>query len=164
MEIKKAMQDAFNAQINKEFGAAYLYLSMAAYFEQRGLSGFAKWMKHQAQEELSHGMKCFTHIVERGGTVKLTAIDAPKQTWKSATDAFTDAYNHEKKVTASISELYTLAQKEGDYSALPLLHWFLEEQIEEEANTKAVLDKLALVDGQPSLYLLDKELGKRKEE
>jgi ferritin len=49
--ISKAMQDAINEQINKELFSAYLYLSMAAYFESTGLPGAAKWMYVQAGEE-----------------------------------------------------------------------------------------------------------------
>jgi ferritin len=39
--IGKAMQDAINEQINKEFFSSYLYLSIAAYFDNKNLDGFA---------------------------------------------------------------------------------------------------------------------------
>ena len=57
--ISQKMQDALNGQVNAELYSAYMYLSMATYFESTGLSGFANWMQVQTQEEVSHGMKLF---------------------------------------------------------------------------------------------------------
>ena len=42
--ITKPMQDAINEQINKELYSSYLYLSMAAFFANKNLAGFAKAM------------------------------------------------------------------------------------------------------------------------
>ena len=55
--IGKPMQDAMNEQINKELFSSYLYLSMAAYFEDKNLPGFGHWMRMQADEEREHAMK-----------------------------------------------------------------------------------------------------------
>ena len=41
--MDKKVSELLNAQINKEFYSAYLYLDFANYFERRGLSGFAHW-------------------------------------------------------------------------------------------------------------------------
>ena len=43
-----------------------------------------------------------------------------------------------------------------------MLQWFVDEQIEEEANTDDIINQLKLIgnDGQ-AIYLLDKELGSR---
>ena len=49
--MDKKVSELLNAQINKEFYSAYLYLDFANYFERRGLSGFAHWYEVQAQEE-----------------------------------------------------------------------------------------------------------------
>ena len=58
----KTLQDAINEQINKELYSAYLYLSMAAYFEGQNLGGFSNWMKVQYQEETAHAMKFFAYL------------------------------------------------------------------------------------------------------
>ena len=81
--IGKPMQDAMNEQINKELFSSYLYLSMAAYFEEKNLSGFGNWMRVQAEEEREHAMKFYDFILETGGKVTLKAIDAPKTEWNS---------------------------------------------------------------------------------
>ena len=86
--INEKIQDAFNKQINEETFSAYLYWSMSAWFESINLPGFANWMRCQAQEEMVHAMKFYDHIIERGGQVKLTALEAPKTKWASPLDAF----------------------------------------------------------------------------
>ena len=160
--INESMQKAINEQINKEFFSAYLYLSMAAWFEGQNLPGFAKWMRIQADEEQEHGMKFFEHLLERGGTVKLAAIEAPQTSWKSNLEVFKQVQEHEALVTASINALYELALKEKDYPAQVMLQWFISEQVEEEKNAADILHQLGLIDahGTPVL-MLDHALGKR---
>jgi len=113
----KAMQDAMNDQINKELFSSYLYLSMAAYFEEKNLPGCAHWMRIQEAEEREHAMKFYDFILERGGKVTLKAIEAPKTDWKSSLELFEEVAEHEAKVTASINALYELATTEKDYPA-----------------------------------------------
>jgi len=132
--IGKAMQDAMNDQINKELFSSYLYLSMAAYFENKNLMGFAHWMRVQEGEEREHAMKFYDFILERGGQVVLKAIDAPATTWNSNLELFREVAKHEGEVTASINTLYELALAEKDYPAQVMLQWFINEQVEEEKN------------------------------
>ena len=132
--IGKAMQDAMNEQINKEFFSSYLYLSMAAYFEDKNLTGFAHWMRLQADEEREHAMKFYNYILDAGGRVYLKAMDAPETDWKSNLQVAEQVAEHEARVTASIHDLYALALEEKDYAAQVMLHWFISEQVEEEKN------------------------------
>src|SRR6266498_1629642 len=163
--IGKAMQDAMNEQINKELFSSYLYLSMAAYFEARNLSGFAHWMRVQADEEREHAMKFYNFILERGGNVLLKAIDAPKTEWSSSLEVAQEVAAHEAKVTASIYALYELAQQEKDYPTQVMLQWFITEQVEEEKNASEILANLKLIEERATAVLmLDKQLGKRKGE
>ena len=69
--MEKKLEKAMNDQIRKEFYSAYLYLSMSAYFEEKGLAGFSHWMQIQAQEEMLHGMKFFEFLNDRGSRVIL---------------------------------------------------------------------------------------------
>ena len=75
MRISAHMQKTLNDQIRREFGASYLYLSMAAYFAEKNLNGFARWMRFQAMEEAKHAMKIFDFVEDRGGRVTLEGID-----------------------------------------------------------------------------------------
>ena len=160
--IRKKVLGALNDQIRKEFYSSYLYLSMAAQFESMNLKGFAHWMQAQANEETKHGMKIYAHVNERGGKVILQPIDAPPSNWKSAREMFTQAYQHEQKVTESISKIVELARTEKDTATEVFLQWFVNEQVEEEASTNEIAQKLQLIgDDAPALVMLDAELHKR---
>jgi len=160
--IGSKVEKALNDQIRKEFYSSYLYLSMAAQFESMNLKGFAHWMQVQAGEETKHGMKIYGHVVERGGRVILQPIDAPPPNGKSAKEMFTKAYQHEQKVTESINSIVELARKEKDNATEVFLQWFVNEQVEEEASTNEITQKLQVVgDNGPALMMLDAELHKR---
>ncbi|NTU55755.1 MAG: ferritin [Anaerolineales bacterium] len=163
--IGKTMQDAMNDQINKELFSSYLYLSMAAWFEDRNLPGFANWMRVQADEEREHAMKIYDFILERGGKVALKAIDAPKTDWNSTLEVAEEVAAHEGKVTASIHALYELALKEKDYPAQVMLQWFISEQVEEEKNAAEIVASLKMIEAHETAVLqLDHRLSKRKGE
>jgi ferritin len=162
MLINKTVQDAINEQIKNELYSAYLYLSMAAYFESINLSGFSNWMKVQAAEEQEHAMKFYEYIFERGGRVQLKAIDQPPAEWKSPMDAFQEVLAHEQKVTAMIHNLYTVALKENDYASQIMLQWFITEQVEEEKNAAAIIELLKMIaTHETAILMLDHDLGKR---
>lgn len=160
--ISKTMQEAFNNQINKEMFSSYLYLSMAAYFEEMNLPGLAHWMRMQTKEENEHGMKFFDYMVERGGRVTLGAFSAPKSEWSSSLEVFQQALEHEEMITASINKLYELAVKENDYATQIFLQWFISEQVEEEKNASDIIHQLKMIDAHgTAVLMLDKQLGKR---
>lgn len=69
--MKKKMEKALNKQVNAEFYSSYLYLAMESYFQSISLSGCARWMRGQVQEEMFHGMKIYDYIHERGGGYSL---------------------------------------------------------------------------------------------
>jgi ferritin len=161
--IGKAMQDAMNEQINKELFSSYLYLSMAAYYEDKNLPGFANWMRVQAEEEREHAMKFFDFIQERGGRVWLKGIDAPKTEWLSSLEVAEEVAAHEAKVTAMIYSLYELALQEKDYPAQVMLQWFINEQVEEEKNAAEIVATLKLIEDRgTAVLMLDHQLAKRK--
>jgi ferritin len=160
--ISKTMLDAINEQIKNEFYSAYLYLSMSAYFQEKNLPGFAAWLRIQFQEEQVHALKLYDHVLDRGGQVDLRAIAQPPADWKTNLEAFQLVLEHEQHVTALINKLYETALAEKDYAAQVLLHWFIDEQVEEEKNATEIVEQLKLIDahGTPVL-MLDHRLGKR---
>jgi len=160
--LNNKMQEALNSQINAEIYSSYLYLSMSAYFESINLSGFASWMRAQAQEEMVHAMKFYDYVNERGGRVILGPIEAPPSEWESAVSVFDATYQHEQKVTGLINDLVDLAIEEKDHATNNLLQWFVSEQVEEEASASGVLNKAKLTGDAPGgLFMLDQELGAR---
>lgn len=163
--LGKRLQDAMNDQIKHEFHSAYVYLSMAAYCESANLPGFAHWMGMQAREEVEHAMKFYQFINDRNGRVQLQAIAQPPVKFSSPLDVFEQALAHEQHITGLINQLYGLAVKEQDYASQAFLQWFVTEQVEEEKNASAVVERLKLAgDSKHALLMLDTELGARKEE
>ena len=160
--MKARVEEAFNSQLNAELYSAYLYLSMAAYFESINLSGFANWMRVQEQEERVHALAFYDYIISRGGRVKLQPIQGPPTDWPSPLATFEAVYAHEQKVTGLINDLVNLAIEEHDHAAHIFLQWFVNEQVEEEESANAVVQKLKLVgEGGNGLFLIDRELAQR---
>ncbi|MFA6930430.1 MAG: ferritin [Lentisphaeria bacterium] len=160
--ISAKMSDLLNLQMNREFFNNRLYLSMATYFYSINLDGFARWMEQQAQEETGHAMRLYKHLQERGARILVAAVPAPPTEWKSPQAAFEDAYAHECKVSEEFNELVAEAQAVKDNATLIFLQWFVTEQVEEEANVDAVIQKLKMAKGSTgALLMLDSKLGAR---
>lgn len=160
--LNPKIEKALNDQINAEMFSAYLYLAMVAYFQDQNLSGFAHWMTLQNEEETLHAMKFFRYIGERGGRVRLEAIEKPQFEWKSPLDAMEAALEHEAYITGRINELVNLAMEEKDYATASFLNWFVDEQVEEEDSVNEVVQKLRLLgkDG-GGLFMMDRDMGTR---
>lgn len=157
------MEQALNEQVNAEMYSAYLYLSMSAYFEDMNLSGFAHWMYIQAQEEMTHAMKIYNYIFDRGGKVSLQAIDKPPAKWDNPVNVVEEVYSHEQKVTQMIHNLVNIAREEKDHSTDNMLQWFVSEQVEEEASADDLLQKLKIINGSgQGLLMIDRELAQRQ--
>ncbi|MSR01660.1 MAG: ferritin [Gemmatimonadetes bacterium] len=162
MRITVHMQKALNEQIAKEFGASYLYLSMAAYFAEKNFNGFANWMRMQASEETNHALKLFQFVEDRGGRVTLEGIDRPPPDFPSPIAVFEHARDHETKVSAGINQLFELAATDKDWATQATLQWFITEQVEEEKTSSEIVATLRMIgDNASGLYMFDKELGRR---
>jgi len=161
--LSKKMEEALNNQVNAEMYSAYLYLAMSAWFEDQNLPGFANWMYIQAQEEMTHAMKIYRYITDRGGSISLKAIDEPPKEWDDAVKVAEEVYKHEQKVTGMIHDLVNLAREEKDYGTDNMLQWFVSEQVEEETNADELLQNLKLIGGKgQGLLMLDRELSQRQ--
>ena len=160
--LNKRLEEALNRQLNAELYSAYLYLSMSAYFQNAGLDGFARWMQVQAMEEMTHAMKFYGFICDRGGRVVMQPIEGPPSDWDSPLAVFEATVAHEEKVTGLINDLVNLAVEEKEHATNNFLQWFVSEQVEEEASANEAAQKLRLVDqSQGGLFMLDRELGAR---
>ncbi len=161
--LSDAVQNLLNKQIKHELYSAYLYLSMAAYFESLSLGGCAHWMRLQGKEELEHSLKLFDFITDRGGRIVLEAIDQPPGEFGSPLEVFQQALAHERHVTRLIYGIYEAAVAEHDYATQTMLHWFIDEQVEEEKSASSLVDLLKLSgDHGAALIMLDRQLHTRR--
>ena len=162
--LKEKVLKAINQQINNEYYSAFLYLSMSAWFQGKGLPGFANWMYIQYQEELTHGNKFFKYVHDRGSQVVLKSIAQMDTDFENVISVFEKTLEHEQFVTASINKLMDTAISESDHATQSFLKWFIDEQVEEEANASEIVDKLEMIgDNVAGLFYLDGQLGARKD-
>jgi ferritin len=162
MALSSEMEKAYNEQITRELGSGHQYLAFSAWFDSEGLPGMAHWMRLQADEERDHAMRIFQFVLDRDGKVSLGAIDAPETDFTHPIDVFERALAQEQAVTASIYVLYAMAVDTGDFASVPLLDWFVKEQVEEEATVQQIIDDLRRAGAEGhALLMLDRELGAR---
>ena len=158
----KEVAQLLNEQINKEFYSAYLYLSIANFYDDKGLDGFANWYEIQAKEEQDHAMLMYQYLHNNDETVTLEAIDKPDKIFETLMDPLEAGLEHEKYVTSLINNIYAAAQKHNDYRTVQFLDWFVKEQGEEEKNSTDLITKMRLYgDDARSLYMLNSELLSR---
>ncbi len=160
--LSEKIQAAMNNQINAELHSAYIYASMSAYFADKNLNGFANWMRIQAQEEMVHAMKFFDFVIERRGRVLLQPVEGVPTDWAGPLAVFENALAHEQKITGMIHDLVNLSVKEKDHAADSFLKWFVDEQVEEEANADYVVQQLRMIgDSAAALFMFDREMATR---
>lgn len=160
--ISPRIEQALNAQINREQFSAQLYLAMSAHCEAKSFRGFAHWLRIQAQEETAHAVKLIAFVLDRGGRLDLQTIEAPPREFGSITQVFEKILAHEQAITGHISALFELARAEKDYASEITLQWYVTEQVEEEANVGQILDQLRAIGEQGGgIWYLDSRMGKR---
>lgn len=160
--ISKTLNDELNQQIEYEFFSSHLYLAMSAKFAGLDFMGAARWMRTQAEEERIHALMFVDFIVENGGEAKITGFEDPIVEGNDLMSIYEQTLEHERFVTGRINFLMGMANDERNYATVNFLNWFINEQVEEEANAESIIKSLKLIgkDGN-GLYQLDKELGTR---
>jgi ferritin len=160
--LNKRIEQMINDQITKELYSSTLYLSMAAWFSNASLDGFAKWYYVQTQEERDHALIFYQYLHQTNARAKLQALEAPAVDFKDTIDILEQTIKHEEFITASIYDIVKAAGEEMDYKTVQFLNWFIDEQVQEENNANKNLNKFITMgqDGK-ALYLLDQEMGLR---
>ena len=150
------------SQLNFEFYSSYMYLDISNYFSDENLDGFANWFMIQTQEQRDHAMLFNKYLLNNSQRPILKEIGVSKIQYKDFRNALEEAFEHEKKVTASINSIYATAYELKDFRTMQLLDWFVKEQNEEEKNTETIVKKYDLFGNDPKgLYMLDNELATR---
>ena len=139
MELKANVLNALNAQIGMEYEASLKYDALGSYFTLEELPQLAKFFFKQSTEEREHAHKLIKFVLDRDGLVTIPAIAAPQPTFESPVEAVHAAKASEEKVSKAIHQLYDLACSEKDHATAVMLHWFITEQVEEEATVRQML-------------------------
>lgn len=161
--ISKKVAAALNAQIGLEFLASLQYEAIAAWFKLEGLPRLKAHFSQQAEEEREHAHRFIDYLLNAGMGLELPAIPAPKCKFKSAAEAVQLALDHELKVTESIKQLLTLAEKENDRFTQNSLQWFIQEQLEEVSAMDELLQIVRRA-GDGGLLFVEHFLGSKSEE
>ena len=160
--LSEKLTQALSEQVNAEYYSAYLYLAMSAAADQFGLKGAANWLFVQAQEEMAHGTHIYQYILERGAAPTFAEIKKPPAAFANIQEIFEMTLSHEREVTRRINAIATLAMQESDHACYQFMMWYVNEQVEEEANAQEILDKLRLIsEDNGGLLPLDNELAAR---
>ena len=149
-----------NRQINYELTAAHAYLAMSVWCASRSLKGFAGFFAKQSGEEREHAEKLMEHVHNRGVAPELAAIAVPKQDFKSLLEVVEQAQAMEQANTRGINAVYEAAVAARDYPAQVLMHWFIKEQVEEEAWAAELVDRVQAATCAGSLLSLDRHVEK----
>jgi len=162
------MAEVLNEQMTKEAHAAQIYLSYAAWADDKGYEGIANFLFRHAHEERNHMMKILEYILERGAKVKVTAIPAPDSDPKSIYNLFEKVFMQEVQNTQAIYKIVKMSFDEMDWATWNFMQWFVKEQVEEETLAMNLLDKAKIAGGEnakdDALYQLDKDLAKTPDE
>ena len=162
MELTEELKQAFNNQVTMEFEAAIVYRQLGIDMDAIDLPGIAGWFKAQAEEEQAHAEKLVEHMLDRQAVPLIQPLNPSGEHALTVLAAFEASLAHERKVSESIRNIYRLTQRIGDIDSLPLLSWFIDEQLEEESTVSAIIGRIRMIgeDGN-GLLQLDSELGRR---
>jgi len=155
--LNKKIESILNEQVEKEGYSSNLYLAMASWAEVNGYAGIAEWLYKQSDEERMHMLKLVGYINERGGHAIVPVLNEPPVNQKSVASMFEDVLKHEQYISQAINEIVAACIEEKDYTTHSWVQWFVNEQIEEEAQVQTILDKLSML-GEANMYLLDRDI------
>ena len=162
MAMNEKVAEVLEKQINAEFYSAYLYLTFADYYEDRGLKGFANWYMIQVQEEVDHAKALRRYLLDNDYKPTMEAIAKPDKTFSNDLEPLEAGLAHEEYVTGLIHHCYEVARDEHDISAMKMLDWFVGEQGEEETNARDMITNMKLFGSDPKgLFDLDREYQTR---
>ncbi len=158
--IGDALREAINEQANHELFAALSYRAMSFWCADHDYNGFARFFAQQADEENEHAEKFFRFLLDRDVQPEVGALEAPRNDFGSLVVVAQKAKELERLNTEKIKACYKLAVDAAEHEALPLLLWFLNEQVEEEAWTHTMVTLTRRAECAGAQYGLDRHIIK----
>lgn len=157
--MQKSIEKLLNEQIRIEAMASSQYLAMASWADAEGFSGVANFFYAQSEEERQHMLKLVKFLNERGGKVRIPALDQPTDKYDSLLSLFKAFLASEMHVTKEINSIIDECLKLKDYTTHNFMQWYVTEQLEEEATARTLLDKLNIIGNDNSgYYMFDRDI------
>ena len=149
-----------NSQISMEFANHNAYLALAAWCDDRSLSGLSSFYRGQAYEEYMHAMLIYTWMLEWDLPIQMLAIPEVQVEAQSVIELTEIALKYEEGTTDAIHAIYTQADEEKAWALKDAFTWFVSEQVEEMSVAKENVDR-ARLSGESGAALLefDREIG-----
>lgn len=163
-KIPQKTSEELNRQLNQELSAAQSYLALSVWCDIRNLKGFGKYFVKQAGEERAHADRILKHLTDRGETADLAAVPAPKQEFRTLLEVAQQAQAQERANTLGVNAVYEAAVAAKDYPAQVLMHWFINEQVEEEDWAAEMVERVQEATCAGSLSTLDRHIERYLEE
>lgn len=157
--INVEVMDLLNEQIVKEAHSSSIYLAMASWCDHNGLTNSADFFYKQSDEEREHMLKIFKFINENGGTAYSPEVAGVSHDYNSLQEIFETALDQEIQISKSINNIVAKCRKVQDFGSEHFLHWFIQEQMEEENQFRRILELFDLMgtDG-IALKLIDERI------
>ena len=154
--------DMLNAQLAMEFGNHNKYLALAAWCEDRSLSGLSAFYRGQAFEEYQHAVLIYSWMIDWDLPIRMQSVPAMSVEAESVQDITRIALESEELTTDAIHAIYDLADQEKIWALKDAFNWFVSEQVEEIAVARENLDRARLAgDSGGALLEFDREIGSK---
>lgn len=143
--LNEEIEAILNDQIRIEASSSSKYLAMASWCDRNGFDNSAEFFYKQSAEERGHMLKIFKYVCDMGGKAVSPEIMNIPQDFNSFREVFETALEQEIGVTQAINRIVSLCRKVNDYTTETLMHWFLQEQMEEEYVARRILELFEII-------------------
>ena len=163
-KIAPKVIEELNRQLNQELAAAHSYLALSVWCDIRNFKGFAKYFVKQSGEERKHADRILKHLTDRSEVAEIGVLNAPKQEFRTLLEVALQAQSQEHANTLGVNAVFEAALAAKDYPAQVLMHWFINEQVEEEDWANEMVDRVQAASCAGSLSYLDRHIERHLEE
>ncbi len=161
--MESSAVEALFQHLTMERNASAQYFAISLWFLERELRGFATFFKNESITEQEHASTFANYLIARGQSVLLQDITAPKQDWESIEEIISYSFQMEADVTASLNQIYSMAERSSDTRTNVFLDPIIDSQTNSEDEFAHLLGKVKFANNQPSaLLIIDSELSQVK--
>lgn len=161
--MESGLVEALQQHLTMERQASAAYFAMAIWFAERELRGFTHFFKHEAQSEQEHAARFADYLIARGQSVVLQELGAPRQSWTSAEEIMAASFLMEADVSASLQQLYVMAERASDLRTTVFLDPIVDAQLDSENSFAHLLGRVRFTQAQPAaMLIIDGELSDDK--